>query len=238
MTAASGGSYGPYDFPSAQLNNYAAAFARAVTARAMFRRAEGELNQAVAEFERRYQNSAEMRQAIADERAAYEALNRARRKALQPIVNDEKYMRLTALYQDLAERLQQGRVTRSIAADEVIAMAQIKLKYASDLHAMEADTLNGDGSVREAQDRLVAAGSRVAALRQRQDDARRADPDLLAARRNVEDARIAQLAADAYLTGQAIAAGEGLDGYYWARTPYRGYYPNTIYGGYGSYAGY
>ena len=28
MTAASGGSYGPYDFPSAQLNNYAAAFAR------------------------------------------------------------------------------------------------------------------------------------------------------------------------------------------------------------------
>ena len=239
MSAASGGSYGPYDFPSAQLNNYASAFARAVTARAMFRRAESELNLAFTDFERRFDNSPEMRQAVADERAAYESLNRARRKSLQSIINDEHYMRLTALYQDLADRLNQGRATHSISADEVMAMAQLKLKYASDLHAMEADTLNADASVREAQDRLVAAGSRVAALRQRHDDVRRSDPDLLTARRNVEDARVAQLAADAYLVGQAIAAGEGLDGYYWARTPYRGYFPNTVYsGGYGGYAGY
>jgi hypothetical protein len=239
MSAASGGSYGPYDFPSAQLNNYASAFARAVTARAMFRRAESELNLAFTDFERRFDNSPEMRQAVADERAAYESLNRARRKSLQSIINDEHYVRLTALYQDLADRLNQGRATHSISADEVMAMAQLKLKYASDLHAMEADTLNADASVREAQDRLVAAGSRVAALRQRHDDVRRSDPDLLTARRNVEDARVAQLAADAYLVGQAIAAGEGLDGYYWARTPYRGYFPNTVYsGGYGGYAGY
>ena len=74
---------------------------------------------------------------------------------------------------------------------------------------------------------------------QQHDDVQQSDPDLLTARRNVEDARIANLAADAYLTGQTIAAEEGLDGYYWARTPYRGYFPNTIYGGgYGSYAGY
>ena len=146
------------------------------------------------------------------------------------MVADERYQRLAALRQDLADRIQTGRADRIYSAEEIVSMAQLKMKYATDMHAMEADALNAEPAVKDAQDRLVAAGSRIAALRERHDDARRNDPDLLDARRNVEDARIAKIAAEAYYNATAIAGDYALDAFYLGRSA-AGRYSNYNYGG-------
>jgi hypothetical protein len=232
------GGYGPYDYPANQVNAYVMAAVRASTAHAIFHRAQRDLDSAVREADRRFETSPEMRQALAAERDAYNALNESRRKALQGLVGDEHYQRVAALRQEIHERIQDGRANRTATPDEVLAMAKLKLQYGTDLRAMEADALNAEPSVKEAQDRLVAAGSRVAALRERHADDLRISPDVVAARRNYEDAKIAEIAAQSFLHGSIVAGETALDAFYYARTPYRGYYPgnydnyNNGYGGY------
>src|SRR3954471_21340240 len=91
------------------------------------------------------------------------------------------------------------RSRHGLMLDELISMATLKMSYAVDIRAMEADALNAEPGVKDAQDKLVAAGSRVATLRARHRDSLREDPDILMARRNLEDARVARLSAEAYL---------------------------------------
>jgi hypothetical protein len=206
--------------------------------RAMFSQAQSDLDRGVRDFERRFERSPEMQQALAAERNAYNELNEVRRKALQSTLSDQHYQRLAALRADLHEQIQKGRAAKSLSQDQILAMAQVKLAHANEMHDMETDALSGDQAVRDAQEKLMQAGARVAALRQAKDEAMRHDPELLVARRNVEDARIARLTAEAYLHGTITAAGVALDAFYYARTPYRGYWPTTNYGyGYG-YGGY
>jgi hypothetical protein len=237
MPPMGGGGYGnPYGsvsglYPSSEMNSYVTAMARAATARALFRLADSELGQAFRGAQRQFDNSAEYKAALREEKDAYEALTAARAKALSSLSGDSKYQRLLALRQDLSERLDDLRARRAISQDEVVAMANLKMSYATEMRVIEAQALNNEGSVKQSQDRLVAAGTRLTDLRQNHGESLRVNPDVVAARRNLEDARIAKLTAEAYLYGATVNGSYALDySYYLYRTPRSGYGSNGYYG--------
>jgi hypothetical protein len=197
------------------VNNVVLAQARAATARALFRRAESELGRAYRAAQREFERSQDIREALAAEKAAYDQLVAARRKAISTLADDPRYTRLLALKADVAEQLAEGRANRSLGPQEILAMATLKMSYATDIRAMEANALNNEPDVKASQDRLVAAGTRVAEVRQRYDESLRTNPDILMARRNLDDARLAKLTAEAFLHAAYGAGVTALDYSYW-----------------------
>jgi hypothetical protein len=207
--------YGYGGYPAYEVNNVVLAQTRAATARALFRRAESELGQAYRAAQREFDRSQEIREALNAEKAAYDQLVAARRKAISTLADDARYTRLLALKADVAEQLAEGRANRTLGPAEILSMATLKMAHATDIRAMEANALNNEPDVKTAQDRLVAAGTRVAEVRQRYDDSLRVNPDIQMARRNLEDARLAKLTAEAFLHAAYGAGVTALDYSYW-----------------------
>src|SRR4029079_19330510 len=58
---------------------------------------------------RRFEASAELKQALADERAAHEAFDRARRQALASVITMPRYRAILTMHQDLGEQLDARR---------------------------------------------------------------------------------------------------------------------------------
>jgi hypothetical protein len=236
------GYYGYGNFPSNEVQDAVVANARAAQARALFRRAENALNSAVRRAVRTFEGSNELSEARKTEKEAYAAYTLARRRALQSVLEDPKYRAIVSLRQDLSDQIDNKRAGRIIddrsdrqLMADIVDMATLKMNYAADARAMEQLALETDSQTKEAQARHREAAARVAEMKGEFDDALRNDPDLLAARENLEDARIARLTAAAYLKGAAIAAEEALDfAYYLNRynrysgagyQDYREYYP-------------
>lgn len=231
------GYYGYGNFPSIEVHDAVVANARAAQARALFRRAENALNSSVRRAVRTFEGSQDLREARQAEKEAYAAYTLARRRALQSVLEDPKYRAIMSLRQDLSAQINYKRDDRTDrqVMEDVLALATLKMTYAADARAMEQLALETDSTTQEARAKLREAAVRVGEMKKEFDEALRNDPDLLAARENLEDARIARLTASAYLKGAAIAAEEALDfAYYLNRYPryqgagyrdYREYYP-------------
>lgn len=245
------------DFPSAEVHDFVVANARAATARMIFRRAESALAAGVRNAKRRFEASTELKKALADEKAAHEAFNRARRDALAAVVATPKYQAILTMHQDLGEQIaarrlelqsfSQPTVLPVIAtpgnpqASELFAMASLRMQVAGSARAMEREAIEANQALLDARSRLVDAAGRVSEIRQEFDNSLREDPDLLAARRVLEDARIGKVATAAYLRGSMLAAEEAVD-FAWylhrrdAQVAYDPYYDGYYgYGRYGSY---
>lgn len=212
------GYYGYGNFPSDEVQDAVVANARAAQARALFRRAENALNSAVRRAVRTFEGSNELREARKAEKDAYAAYTLARRRALQSVLEDPKYRAIVSLRQELSDQINNKRAGRVVdqrsdrqLMSDIVELATLKMTYASDARAMEQLALETDSQTREAQARHREAVARVSEMKGDFDEALRNDPDLLAARENLEDARIARLTAAAYLKGAAIAAEEALD---------------------------
>jgi hypothetical protein len=247
------------EFPSAEVHDAVVANARAATARMIFRRAESALAGAVRDAKRRFEASAELKQALADEKAAHAAFDRARREALADVVASPKYRAILTMHQDLGEQILVRRQemeafgyrdTLPVIArpghpesSDLFAIATLRLQMAGDARAMERQAIEASEELRLARERLVDAARKVSDLRSDFDNALRDDPDLLAARHALEDARIGKVATAAYLRGSLIAADEALDfAWYLHRRDAQvaGYNPYAYdsYFGYGRYGGY
>jgi hypothetical protein len=219
-------------YPSYEMNSYVSASARAATARALFRQAESELSNAYRAAQRQFEQSLDYRQALKDERDAWENLNNARIRAISTIADDSKYKRLIALRDDLAQQLEQNRNRKTLNAEEIMAMASLKMSYSTEIRAMEVTAMGNDSAVGEARKRLVEAGAKVSAMRLGYENAVRENTDILIARRNLEDARVARLTAEAYLRAATTNSAYALDyAYYLYRRP-------SPYGGGWDYAGF
>ena len=229
---------GPEDFPSDALREAVDANARVATARAVFRRAESVVNAGVRDAVREFEQSAELKDALAAEKKAYDALQDARREALKPVSDDPKYQAMIDLRDGLSRRIADRRegVTPAplprprlvstaeltpvsapaLRGDEdVLAIATLKLRVGRDARAMERDAVDGNDKIRQAKADLTVASTRVAALRQQFADSLRDNADLKQARAELEDARIARVTAAAYSVGAIEAAREALDFTYW-----------------------
>jgi hypothetical protein len=245
--------YGYGNWPSVEVHDTVMANARAATARALFRRAENALNSAVRHAVRTFEGSDDLRNAQKAEKDAWEAYSTARRRALQSVLENPKYRAIMSLRQELSDQIVYKRTNRTYdertdkqVMDDILSMATLKMNYAADARAMEQLALETNAEAKDAQAKFRQASARVSDLRKDFDDALRNDRDLLAARRNLEDARIARLTANAYLKGAREAADLAIDfAYYLNRYTryngvnygdYRDYYPYSY--RYGTYAGY
>ena len=98
---------------------------------------------------------------------------------------------------------------------------------------MESSVLSSDGNLAEARKRMMAANQKTVQMRADNDDSLRDNPRILAARENLEDARIALITSQAYLNGSYIAGAAALDyAYYLHRNDVGRYDPySNGYGG-------
>jgi hypothetical protein len=229
-------SYGT-DYPRAEVNAVAPALVRVVVARAQLRRAESGLNLAILEMRKAFERSRDYVAAINDERDAWDAYVAARAKAMRSLQNDASYVASVNLKQTLASQLDDLRRDSKKLTDQMLAMAQVKMGYASTASQMEAAAVGADPDVQNARQRLRTASARVSDLRAQFDQNVRISPQVLDARHNLDDARIAHLATDAYFWATLDTANVALDySYYLHRYDY---YKYASYGYYGyNYAPY
>ncbi len=228
------------DFPSAEVHDAVVANTRAATARANFRRTESALHSAVRGAVREFENSKELREALAAEEKAYAAYQSARRDALRGVSSDPQYRAMIDLREGLSERIagkherHEGlvrevtgdpsvRLTASasrpvvlppVAGNELVAMATLKLRVGTEARDMERAALEGNEAVGKARREFEEASAKVASLRSGFDESLRDNDELKQAREALEDARVARVAAETYFKGADLAAGEALD-YAW-----------------------
>jgi hypothetical protein len=232
-------------YPGQELRVLPGAKAQASAAAAQYRVAQSNLTGAISDMQRGFNRSAEYTQAVAEERAAYQALTTARDKALAGLQNDSNYRAATELRDRVGNQIHSLRQQKEVNVETLVALSSLKLSYSATISAMEASAVAADPAVKSAQQRLVEAGAKTTAMRQRFDDSVHASPDVLAARQAVQNTRVAMVATDSLyseaLNVARVAMNYAYDIYY-RPTPYvigngySGYVPpytsSYIYGGY------
>ena len=225
------------DFPQDPVHDWVVAHARYAYSRAMFHRAEKELNDSVRSAQLNFEQSKDFGDATAAEKQAYDAYTAERQKALQSVMSDPKYLAAIQLRDDTSHQLAalRARSKGAVAPELVLATASLKLQYSSDAHAMEVAALEKDDALKDARRKMVDAAAKVSALRTSFDASVRNNPQLLQARRNLEDARVALITSEAYMNAASVAGGIATDysyyrhrwdglanggGYGWNWTPY------------------
>jgi hypothetical protein len=232
-------------YPGQELRALPVARAQASAAAAQYRVAQSNLTAAVSDLQRGFNRSAEYNQALADERAAYEAVNEARNRALAGLQNDANYQAAVALRDRVGNQIKYARQQKDVSIETLLALSTLKLSYSATVSAMEASAIAADPAVKSARERLVDAGNRTSALRQKFDDTVHASADVLAARQAVQNSRVAMVATSSLYSEAVnvanIAMNYAYDIYdrptpYVIGNGYSGYAPpytsNVIYGGY------
>lgn len=216
-------------YPGTELRALPGAKAQAMVAAAEARRAQKTLDNAIMDLQRGFLRSPELAGALAREQAAFDELTSARKRALDVLANDATYQAAVELKGRLADQIEDATETKQATLQERIARASVKLGYATTVSAMEASALSADPRVAEARVKLVAAGREVSVLYRQLDEAIRTSPAVLAARKQVEDARINAIGADAlYIEARNVATVAMDYAYFLYGQPY-GYAYNTAY---------
>ncbi len=193
------------------------ALTRRAIARAEFRRMQTGLDLMILEMKKAFERSRDYSSAMAEEREAFEALERERNEALRSVRDDPHYQASVSLRQNLTDQIAQRREDRHSSVGEILTMAEVKMGYARDASAMESAALAADPDVQQARERLRRASSRASELRMQHDQSVRNSPELEVARRDLKDARIAKLAAEVYYQGVREARDIALDYAYYTR---------------------
>ena len=229
------GPYGYGDYPSRDLSNWVFANAHAATARALFSRAENNLAASYQRAQHQFERSKAYIQATAEEKDAYESYLAARQKALRDLNEDPKYLQLLKLRDDLTDKIANKRANKETSKEEILAMATLKMEYASDARSMESIVLSADGELADARKRMMAASQKTVQMRADYNDSLQDNPQILAARENLEDARVGLITSQAYLGGSSVAGAAALDyAYYLHRNDVGRYDPYA--NGYGAAA--
>ncbi len=220
------------DYPAPEVQTVPVAMARAATARAEQLQSLNDLHATVDRLREDFKYSAEMISAVREENTAYYAYDDARRKVLDRLSNDPTYRAMLSLVLTLKHKLDDQRPGAKPTEEELerlLATATLKLSYASAASAMESAALAADEQVTQTRARLVDAGAKTAALRSDFERKIRRDPEFLAARRSLDEARISRLTAEAFLDGAVDARELALNyAYYLHRFDQYSYSPASI----------
>jgi hypothetical protein len=228
-TGGQGSGSGVMDYPSSDMSDWVMANTMAARTRMLFSRAQSDLSAAIRHFQNRAEKSRDFQDALAAERQAYAEYDEDRKQALRTLADNDKYQAILSLRDELGAKLARRRADKDASKDEIVAMATLKMNYASDARAMEVEALSADPTLKPAHDRMVAASQRVSQMRAQLEDALHEAPEVVAARHNLENARIAMVEASAYAYASAVAGSTALNySYYLHRNDV-----DSVYGPYG-----
>jgi hypothetical protein len=198
--------YGGVFYSGTELRALPAARAQAVAARAEFRRAQTNLDNAISDIRRAFFRSGRFVEAQAQEQAAWDAFVAARGRALADLRSDSAYLAAVDLRAQLARQIEQIRQDNEHRAAHLLALSTVKLSYSATASAMETAAIAADPVVAEARQRLLVAARQLSELYQEFDDIVRSSPVVQAERRRMQDARVAVAATDAlYIEAHNVA---------------------------------
>jgi len=194
------------DFPGLEVKDWVSANVMATQTAAMFRRADSELGAAIRRTQAHFQHSKEYQEALTAQQQGYSDYLAAREKALASLQSDTQYTETIRLRDQVGARLSARRADRSASHEELLAMAELKMQYASDARAIEIKAIDRNADVKAAHDRMVTNGRKVIDMQVAFDDSLHDNAEIAQYRNNLENARIAMLAADTYRVASAFAA--------------------------------
>jgi hypothetical protein len=198
-------------WPGVEVRALPGALTQRAVARAEHRRLQSGLDRMILTMRKAFERTRDYASAVAEEREAFEQLERERNEALRSVRDDPSYQASVSLRQSLTDQIAHTRQDRRPYDGEIVAMAEVKLGYASTASQMESAALAADPDVQQARERLRRASARVSELRAQHDLEIRNSPELEVQRRNVQDARIAKLASEVYFTGVRRVAEVAMD---------------------------
>ena len=145
-----------------------------------------------------FEHSPELQEAVAAEAEAYAAYDSARRQALAPLADDLQYQTFLRLADDLQRDMENLRATPKPPENELLAMAAVKLNYTTRARDKEVLLLEESDDYKRARTRLVEASTRVSRLRGQFDRSLRRNEQVAQLRDQLQENRIAKVAAEAY----------------------------------------
>lgn len=191
------------DYPAAEVRAVPGAMARRVIAAAEQREAYNVLQRRVWDREEELRDSDEMNEALEEEKAAFIELELARAAALSELADDEAYQARRQAQASLGKQI--ADINFSKADDQistqVLSLATTKLDVAKEQRLREAALLAKSEEVTDARRRLMAARATINQIQKEWRKQLKTDPQLVEARQRHMQAKIAHLAADAYLEG-------------------------------------
>jgi hypothetical protein len=152
------------------------------------RRAQAELNRAIAEARRAFVASTEFVTAVDEMRRAGRDYRAARDAALAGLRHSSDFASAKLEVEHLQRELDALRGASAPLA-QVLELSRVILERRGALSRVEADVLKGDGAFADARYAWIDAGAAVAALWRDFDDVVRHDPACVAARQKIASAR-------------------------------------------------
>jgi len=191
----------------AQVYNLAPAMGQAAFAEAEFDNRWTELQILVDRARREFQISEEYLNSSQNLQAAQHDYDAAVSVVVARLQNDKDYKNL------IEKRTEQQLALKSTGVDTGLrnAVATEKLRYSSMATQLEAVALSNDSAVRDARTRLVSAGETLRLAEKKFELQLYHQPDVAAARNQMETARANKAGADGYLYGAYVTRADQLN---------------------------
>ena len=212
------------DFPSGVVHDWVVANAMAARARAIYRQADTDLTVAIRRAELRFENSEDYQKALNDERQAYNDYVSAREHVMASLKENSKYQAIIALRDEIGQRINRHRAEKTPNREQVLAMATLKMDYASDARAIEIQALDNNSELKSARERMLASSQRVSKMRHQLDSAIRDSGEIASARKAVADARVDVVTTENYACSAALAGSAAVNYAWYLHRLDQGYY--------------
>jgi hypothetical protein len=206
--------------------------ARAAVAEAQYDRAIADFAAITAGLRRQFENSSQYVSAQRELDSARSAYNDAVAPLKDALLRDPKY-------HGLVEKRTQMEIALSdpgLDSDQRLDLATRKMQYSTVVGQMENNAIDNDPVAHDAKIRLAAAQQAFTDLKSNFEASLDSQPELVAARRNLDNARTNAIGADAYLDGAWITRADTIDAlhtqYAPQPAPNPNYYWPYVYAGY------
>jgi hypothetical protein len=181
--------------------------ARAAVSDAQYDRAIADFAAVTAGLRRQFEYSPEYISAQRELDAAKSAYNDAAAPVTDALLRDPSYHQLI----EKRTQLEIALSDPGLDSDQRLDLATRKMQIATSASRMESDALNNDPASHDAKIRLIAAQQTLGDLKANYEASLDSQPELVAARRNLENARINSIGANAYLSGAWITRSDTID---------------------------
>ncbi len=216
----------------------------AAHARAEFDLAQMNIRLVVDQLKEDFEFSSQVLTAMRGKQMAYDRYAAARDRVLGKLQSQNDYRTVKQLRDDLANTLDELQANPSGNRARIDATAAVKMQYGTKVSRMESDALLADSNVQDAKAQFVDASNHLTDLRAQFARSIRRDSVFVAARDQLEGARIQRDTSLAFLDGAVQAANIAMNYSYslhqWDEYKYLsagGAYPYDVYG-YGNGLGY
>ena len=194
------------DWPSSEVRDWVMGATDAARTRTLFRQADSAMDAGYRRAQAHFENSREYQDTLAAEEKAFADYTAARDKVMASLNDNARYREIIRLRDEMGAQLEAYRADKHADKIQLAALASLKMQYASDAHAIEAQALDSNPDAKDARNRMVAAGRKAIAMRASFNDSLHDDPQIAQLRKNKEDARVAMITADEFTAAAGWAA--------------------------------